>query len=278
MRDVLDNILRGIPRPAIAVSGGVDSVTLAAVASRLDPDVLLMHATSPAVPGEATARVRRLAAERGWQLVVFEAGEFADAAYRANPVNRCFYCKTNLYGAIRSRTDRTILSGANLDDLGEYRPGLDAARLHDVRHPYIEARIPKTTVRQIARELELDDVAELPSSPCLSSRIETGIRIEPEALAFIAGVERVVTTEIRPDTVRCRIRSQGVVVELDAPTLDRLSAAERRRLSLLISKQLHEPSGTAIAFQNYRNASASGTAIAFESYRNGSAFLPEHNG
>ena len=256
MRECLKNILGRISGPAIAVSGGVDSLTLAAVAHGLDKAVVLMHATSPAVPDEATARVRRLAAERGWRLLVFQAGEFGDAAYRANPVNRCFYCKTNLYGAIRSRTDRPILSGANLDDLGEYRPGLDAARLYDVRHPYIEARIGKHTVRQIARELGFDDVAELPSSPCLSSRIETGIRIEPGALAFIAGVERVVTQEIRPATVRCRIRSAGVVIELDAPTLERLTAAETRRLAALITRQGNRPAGLPVSFERYRNGSA----------------------
>jgi uncharacterized protein len=256
------------------VSGGVDSVTLAAVANRLCNDVVLMHAMSPAVPAEATMRVRRLAAKHGWHLQVFEAGEFADAAYRANPVNRCFYCKTNLYGAIRARTDRPILSGANLDDLGEYRPGLDAARLHDVRHPYIEARINKDAVRQIARELALDDVAELPSSPCLSSRIETGIRIEPEALAFIARVEHLLTQEIHPATVRCRIRSAAVVIELDATTLGKLTAEETARLSALIAQQPHLSTQQS-HLSSQQTYPPSGLPVSFEQYRNGSAFLRE---
>jgi uncharacterized protein len=274
MRDVLENVLRAISRPAIAVSGGVDSVTLAAVANRLCNDVVLMHAMSPAVPAEATMRVRRLAAKHGWHLQVFEAGEFADAAYRANPVNRCFYCKTNLYGAIRARTDRPILSGANLDDLGEYRPGLDAARLHEVRHPYIEAGVTKDAVRQIARELALDDVAELPSSPCLSSRIETGIRIEPEALAFIARVEHLLTQEIHPATVRCRIRSAAVVIELDATTLGKLTAEETARLSALIAQQSHLSTQQS-HLRTQQTYSPSGLPVSFEQYRNGSAFLRE---
>ena len=105
------------------------------------------HATSPAVPPEATERTRALAAAEGWPLDVFDAGEFADPAYRANPVNRCFFCKTNLYGAVASRTRWQIVSGTNMDDLGEYRPGLDAARAHAVRHPFVEAEIDKRTVR-----------------------------------------------------------------------------------------------------------------------------------
>ena len=133
---------RGSGPLAVAVSGGVDSLTLAdpRPPAGLGPTALMVHAVSPAVPGEATARVRAEAAREGWDLRVIEAGEFADPAYRANPVNRCFFCKTNLYGAIRQRhRPARWLSGANLDDLGEYRPGLDAAREHGVRHPYVEA-------------------------------------------------------------------------------------------------------------------------------------------
>ncbi len=256
MREQLENVLSNIVRPVIAVSGGVDSVTLAALASRLDADVQLMHATSPAVPAAATQRLQRLALLRGWNLTVVEAGEFDDPNYRANPANRCFYCKTNLYGTIRAHTDRPILSGANLDDLGEYRPGLDAARLHGVRHPYIEAAITKANVRQIARELGLTEVAELPSSPCLSSRVETGIRIEAATLGFIGHVEDLIESEIRPATVRCRIRAAAVVIELDATTLEVLSPDATAKLTRLINEQPDRPADLPIRFEPYRNGSA----------------------
>src|SRR5882757_897872 len=131
--------LRGLDSSAIAVSGGVDSMTLAVIAHRTrDAATTMFHAVSPAVPPEATERVRRYARSEGWDLQVFDAGEFGDTNYLSNPVNRCFHCKTHLYGAIADRTSATLLSGTNIDDLGDFRPGLAAARTFDVRHPLVE--------------------------------------------------------------------------------------------------------------------------------------------
>ena len=256
MRSKLENILRdSVVSPAIAVSGGVDSMTLASMATRILTDVIVMHAVSPAVPPEATARVERMAAAQHWRLTLIEAGEFADPAYRSNPVNRCFYCKTNLYGTIREHTGRAILSGANLDDLGEYRPGLEAARRHEVRHPFIEAGFNKAAVRDLARQLDLGEVAELPASPCLSSRVETGIRIEPALLAFVHSVENLLRRELVPRTVRCRVRAAAVVVELDAASLERLTPQFRQRLAEQVAARPDAPS-LPVSFQPYRNGSA----------------------
>ena len=134
----LEAVLEGCAPLAVAVSGGVDSLTLAWIAHRrLGARAAMFHAVSPAVPPEATARTEALARAEGWSLSVFDAGEFADPAYRDNPVNRCFFCKRSLYGAIASRTRRQIVSGTNCDDLGEFRPGLDAAAAAGVRHPYV---------------------------------------------------------------------------------------------------------------------------------------------
>ncbi len=229
-RAALEAVLRDTGPAAVAVSGGVDSMTLATLAHRLLPGTAMFHATSPAVPPEATARVRDLAGRAGWRLQVVDAGEYADPAYRANPVNRCYYCKTNLYGTIAPLTSAQILSGANTDDLGEYRPGLDAAREHGVRHPYVEAGISKAVVRALARDLGLGALAELPAAPCLSSRIETGIGIEADMLASVHAAERYVARVLRPKTVRCRVRASGVVIELDRDSLAALDAAARATL------------------------------------------------
>ena len=99
---------------AIAVSGGVDSMTLAVFAHRvMKPNVEILHATSPAVPPEGTERVLRYAEREGWKLRVFDAGEFDDPDYLQNPSNRCYFCKSNLYKTIRRQAHGTILSGTN---------------------------------------------------------------------------------------------------------------------------------------------------------------------
>ncbi len=256
--DRLEHVLGGIGRLAVAVSGGVDSLTLAAAAHRLlGDDAAMHHATSPAVPPEATARTRALASARGWTLDVFDAGEFADPDYRANPANRCFFCKINLYGAVSRRTGRTIASGTNLDDLADWRPGLDAARQHGVRHPFVEAGIDKATVRALAAELGLGAVAELPAAPCLSSRVETGIRIEAPVLAAVHAAERLLGAELRPRTVRCRVRAGQVVLELDVATLERLGGPARALLqarvaALMAEARVHDP----VSFAPYRTGSA----------------------
>ena len=252
--------LQKMKRVGVAVSGGVDSMTLAYIAHRaLGGRAQMFHAVSPAVPAEATARVRDLAAKEGWTLKIFDAGEFEDADYRANPVNRCFYCKGHLYNGIARQTDAPIVSGTNLDDLGDYRPGLGAASEHEVRHPFVESKIDKQGVRRIARTLGLDTLAELPAAPCLSSRIETGITIDPDILASVHTIENLVQEMLSPQTVRCRVRGDAIVIELDPDTLASLSSERRKSLSERIS-------------ETFARAGVDRT-VEFQPYRMGSAFL-----
>jgi pyridinium-3,5-biscarboxylic acid mononucleotide sulfurtransferase len=262
-RQRLEEIVGTLDRAAVAVSGGVDSLTLARVVHDVVGDNATMyHAVSPAVPSEATARVHALAQQYGWQLEVINAGEFASEDYMRNPVNRCFFCKTSLYDAIQAiakQTNAQILSGTNTDDLGEYRPGLEAAKQHDVRHPFVEAGISKVEVRALARELGMGDVAELPAAPCLSSRVETGIAIDPKTLTAIHATEKLIAAALQPKTVRCRVRANGVVIELDAATLAKVDQQNRNELASKIEEIFSHNDST--------------KSIRFEAYRNGSAFL-----
>ena len=258
----LERVLGKIGPVAVAVSGGVDSMTLAVVAHRvLGGSATMLHAVSAAVPADATERVVRYARREGWRLERIDAGELHDARYVANPVNRCYFCKTNLYSTIAplAGAGGTIVSGTNTDDLGDFRPGLAAAAEHAVRHPYVECGIGKSTVRAIAARLGLDDLAELPAAPCLSSRVETGIAIDPAVLKAIDACERMVRNATGAATVRCRVRRAAVVVELDDVALSALDAPARAVLAGELDQRMA--------------AAGVSRTVRFEPYRMGSAFL-----
>ncbi|MDA0237674.1 MAG: adenine nucleotide alpha hydrolase [Proteobacteria bacterium] len=247
---------------SVAVSGGIDSVTLAMLATRTKSiNVQMYHAVSPAVPSQATDRVKQLAQDYDWDLKILDAREFADEDYLSNPVNRCFYCKTNLYKAISTVTANVVLSGANVDDLSDYRPGLDAAKNAKVRHPFVETHTDKRMVRAIAKYIGLGELSELAASPCLSSRVETGIRIDPELLPLINESERLIKQSVLPEpkTVRCRLRATGIVIELDGVSLSSLTTEKERSLKGIINAVFEK--------RGHRYP------VSFEAYKVGSAFI-----
>jgi pyridinium-3,5-biscarboxylic acid mononucleotide sulfurtransferase len=231
-------ILDMLDHTVVACSGGIDSTLLAVVAHRRAPGrVTVAHAISAAVPPEATERVRALASQEGWDLSIVQSGEFQDENYLSNPVNRCYFCKSNLYDSlmqIAAAHDKgTVVSGANLDDLGEYRPGLDAAAERGVRHPWIEAHFAKADIRALARDLALP-FAELPSSPCLASRLYTGTRVTAERLRAVHACETLVRQQTGLDVVRCRVRGAMLIVEVaeaDRPAITTDLLAELRALA-----------------------------------------------
>ena len=247
----------------VAVSGGVDSMTLALAAGRvLGERVQMFHARSPAVPPVATARVEDVARREGWDLHIVDAGELEDEAYLNNPYRRCFHCKRHLYTVLAAAGPGTLLSGTNTDDLGDFRPGLEAAAAFQVRHPFVESGIDKAGVRRICRYLGFQELAELPASPCLSSRIETGVRIQPRVLRFVDRVETELRTGLPVQVVRCRVRSGEIAVQLDPADLSRLSDSTAADWADRV-RVLAEPLGLP-------------ARVRFEPYKMGSAFVPDH--
>jgi uncharacterized protein len=251
----LVRVLESMGPVAVAVSGGVDSLTLAATAHRVFGDKFVaFHAVSPAVPPRATERVEQLASRSGWPLEIVDAGEFDDDRYLANEVDRCYHCKFNLYERIADSTELQIVSGTNTDDLSDFRPGLEAAEEHNVRHPFVEAGISKESIRAIARHIGLGSVAELPAAPCLSSRLQTGITVTPTRLRFIDEVEELAREFLSPKSVRCRVFSERIEIQLDASSLDKLQKSKdlTARLVDFVSDRQPRP----VTFTPYRMGSS----------------------
>jgi pyridinium-3,5-biscarboxylic acid mononucleotide sulfurtransferase len=178
----------------VAFSGGVDSSVVAAVAARaLDAKALAVTAVSPALATGELDGARRVAETIGIAHEIVTTDELAREGYRRNLRDRCYHCKSELYDRLadlaRRRGYAALLSGANADDAGDWRPGLKAAAEHDVRHPLLEAGATKDQVRALARHLALPS-AEKPASPCLASRIPYGTAVDPATLQQIDRAER----------------------------------------------------------------------------------------
>ncbi|GIU97863.1 MAG: TIGR00268 family protein [Actinomycetota bacterium] len=197
---VADRALRALVRIAgsvdgaiVAFSGGVDSSVVAAAAHlALGPRALAVTARSPALATGELEAAREVARAIGIAHEVVTTEELAREAYRRNGPDRCYHCKTELYerlGALaRARGVAAVFSGANADDLGDWRPGLRAAAEHGVRHPLVEAGLGKEAVRAVARRLGLPS-ADKPATPCLASRVPFGTPVEPDVLARIDRAE-----------------------------------------------------------------------------------------
>ena len=202
---------------------------MAAVAARaLGPRALAVTAVSPAVAAGELDGARRVAAAVGIEHETIPTDELAREGYRRNGRDRCYFCKTELYDSLSAIASRrgyaALLSGANADDAGDWRPGLRAAAEHGVRHPLLEAGVGKAAVRALARQLDLPS-AEKPATPCLASRIPYGTAVDPETLTRIDRAERAVRALGFPVL---RVRHHGILgrVEIAADDLERALARE----------------------------------------------------
>ena len=239
----LRDTLARYPNRIVACSGGVDSMLLADVAVSLAPDsTIVAHSVSPAVPAAATERVGRVATELGWRLELVRSAEFDDQRYLDNPVDRCYFCKINLYdeldrlaAGLRHLGNWVLMSGANAEDLGEYRPGLRAAAEHGVRHPYVEANFSKADIRRLTRGRGRA-WHDLAAAPCLASRLYTGTPVTPSILRAIEHGEEALRQRTGLMVVRCRVRGTEVLVEVpekhrylvDGGALTQITGAVRR--------------------------------------------------
>ncbi|HTS20073.1 MAG TPA: ATP-dependent sacrificial sulfur transferase LarE [Verrucomicrobiae bacterium] len=193
--DELRSVLRSCGRTLVAYSGGVDSVFLAKVAhDELGRDALAVIADSPSLPRREFQEALDLGKQFGFPVQVVSTHEMDDDNYTSNPANRCYFCKTELFGKLAETAKRegwqTIVYGENATDAGDYRPGAVAAKEYKVRAPLKEVGMTKAEIREFSAKLGLP-TASKPQMACLSSRIPYGEPVTDEALKMIEAAENV---------------------------------------------------------------------------------------
>ena len=214
------SILRELESVAVAFSAGVDSTLVLKVAIETlgSDNVVAVTGRSDSLARAEFDEACKLAKSLGAQHVVLDTDEFEDPKYTANPNNRCYYCKTALFTLLQrfiaGRGINAIVSGANADDLGDYRPGHQAADEHDVSAPAAEAGLTKADVRELSKRLGLP-THDKPASPCLSSRIPYGEPITAQKLRMVEAAEAFLRDEM--GIGECRVRHHDNLARVEVP-------------------------------------------------------------
>jgi uncharacterized protein len=224
----------------VAFSGGVDSTFVLKVAcDTLGDRALALTTTSPTMPQQDRDTALEMARQIGARHIVIESNELEIPGYAANPVNRCYLCKSNLFTVCEAKAAELgiahIVDGLNLDDLGDYRPGIKAAGERRVRHPLVEAELGKAEIRELSRVFGLE-TWDRPASPCLSSRFPYGTEITPEALRKVEAGERLLHA-LGFRVARVRYHGDVARLELESSEIARVFAPELRET---VDREFHK--------------------------------------
>jgi uncharacterized protein len=215
--DSLLEILRGMKTALLAYSGGLDSTFLLKAIKLAGIRALAVTAQSESMPIHDLEDAVRMARDIGVSHRVISTAEMLNDNYLRNPPDRCFYCKDELFGKLKGIAEEEVLAfvidGSNRDDMDDYRPGMRAAREHEIRSPLAEAGFTKNEIREESRALSLP-TWQKPASPCLSSRVPYGVRITPGALKRIDLAEGFLRT-LGLDELR--VRDHGGSARIEVP-------------------------------------------------------------